>query len=95
MYLSDYLYASSYYNSSNTEIANGKSYYFGNNNWLYKGPEWTLTPYDVDHIWRVVSGTVYGVYTRIPSSARPSFYLKSTVSILGGDGSFANPYQIE
>ena len=95
MYLSDYLYASSYYTSSDTTTQNTS--YFGNKNWLYKGYEWTLTPYAYASygVWRVDYGSVNSTATRFPHSARPSFYLKSTVSISGGDGTFANPYIIE
>ena len=95
MYLSDYLYASSYYTSSDT-TTQGTSY-FGNKNWLYKGYEWTLTPYASSEysMWRTLSGSMFNTNSISPYSARPSFYLKSTVSILGGDGTFANPYIIE
>ena len=95
MYLSDYLYASSYYTSSDTSTQ-GTSY-FGNKNWLYKGYEWTLTPYVsyAHYVWYVKSGSAGNEFTSNPYSARPSFYLKSTVSISGGDGTFANPYIIE
>ena len=95
MYLSDYLYASSYYTSSDTTTQD--DYYFGNKNWLYKGDEWTLTPCasDASNVWNVNSGSADSASARIPLFARPSFYLKSTVSISGGDGTFANPYVIE
>ncbi len=95
MYLSDYLYASSYYTSSDTTTQNAS--YFGNNNWLYKGYEWTLTPKDSDakRVWDVNIGLAFVDGSSYPLSARPSFYLKSTVSISGGDGTFANPYIIE
>ena len=95
MYLSDYLYASSYYTSSDT-TTQGTSY-FGNKNWLYKGYEWTLTPYvsNANNVWFVNIGSAYNHSTNNPNSARPSFYLKSTVSISGGDGTFANPYVVE
>ena len=95
MYLSDYLYASSYYTNSDT-TTQGTSY-FGNKNWLYKGYEWTLTPYasNANGVWHVRYGSAGNSSTYAPTSARPSFYLKSTVSISGGDGTFANPYIIE
>ena len=95
MYLSDYLYASSYYTSSDT-TTQGASY-FGNKNWLYKGYEWTLTPdaSGSNGVWYVRYGPAPNYSTANPSSARPAFYLKSTVSISGGDGTFANPYIIE
>ena len=95
MYLSDYLYASGYF--SNASTATQGTLYFGNKNWLYKGNEWVLTPSDseADFGWYVNLGSTRSYSAIIPNSARPSFYLKSTVSILGGDGTFANPYIIE
>ena len=94
MYLSDYLYASSYYTSSDTTTQNNS--YFGNKNWLYKGYEWTLTPYasHADIVWHVNFGTANYNSTRIPYSARPTFYLKSSVYVTGGDGSFDNPFTL-
>ena len=94
MYLSDYLYASSYYTSSDTSQPKSFS---GNNNWLYKGDEWTLTPNvsNTRYVRNVSLGGVSMTRTYITNLARPSFYLKSTVSISGGDGTFANPYIIE
>ena len=96
MYLSDYLYASGYYTSSDTTTTQGEPY-FGNKNWLYKGTEWILTPYasDEKRVWEVGIGSINYASSFTPNSARPTFYLKSTVSILGGDGTFANPYTIE
>ena len=95
MYLSDYLYASGYF--SNASTATQGTLYFGNKNWLYKGDEWLLTPSDseANFGWYVDLGSTRSYSAIIPNSARPSFYLKSTVSILGGDGTFANPYIIE
>ena len=95
MYVSDYMYASGYFNSTSTEA--GSSYYYGNQNWLYKGYEWTITP-------RSNSSSnafaVYGrgdVYTNSASygyGARPTFYLKSSVYVTGGTGTFSDPYTI-
>ena len=94
MYLSDYLYASGYYSSSDTTTQS--AYYFGNNNWLYKGYEWTITPYasGSNRVWRVSSGDVYRYSTNVPPAARPTFYLKSSVYVTGGGGSFDNPYTL-
>ena len=94
MYLSDYLYASSYYTSSDT-TTQGTSY-FGNKNWLYKGYDWTLTPYasGSNNVWRVNFGSVNNSATYAPYSARPTFYLKSSVYVTGGDGSFDNPFTL-
>ena len=94
MYLSDYLYASSYYTSSDT-TTQGTSY-FGNKNWLYKGYEWTLTPYASSAItvWYVYYGFVDIAPAYNPVSVRPTFYLKSSVYVTGGDGSFDNPFTL-
>ena len=43
MYLSDYLYGSGYVASTDTTTTESSSYN-GNQNWLYKGYEWLLTP---------------------------------------------------
>ena len=94
MYLSDYLYASSYYTSSDTTTQDAK--YFGNKNWLYKGDEWTLTPYasGAAYVWDVRYGSARSASTYAPISARPTFYLKSSVYVTGGDGSFDNPFTL-
>ena len=91
MYLSDYLYASGYYSSSDTTTQS--AFYYGNKNWLYKGGyEWTQTPYASDAyvVWRVVSG----INSYNPYGWRPTFYLKSSVYVTGGNGSFDNPYTL-
>ena len=95
MYLSDYLYASSYYTSSDTTTQSAQ--YFGNKNWLYKGYEWTLTPYasGANVVWIVGLGRASSGSADGPSGWRPTFYLKSTVSVTGGDGTFDNPYIVE
>ena len=94
MYLSDYLYASSYYTSSNTTTQS--EYYFGNKNWLYKGYEWTLTPdaSDANTVWAVFYGAAYDHKSYNPHFFRPTFYLKSSVYVTGGNGSFDNPFTL-
>ena len=94
MYLSDYLYASSYYTSSDTTTQNKE--YFGNKNWLYKGYEWTLTPNAAvsDYVWIVYYGPTEMFSPTLSSSVRPTFYLKSSVYVTGGDGSFDNPFTL-
>ncbi len=95
MYVSDYMYASGYFNSTSTTT--GLSYYYGNQNWLYKGTEWTITPYSnsssyafgVSYTGRVIYNFAYG-----GSGARPTFYLKSSVYVTGGTGTFSDPYTI-
>ena len=94
MYLSDYLYASGYYSNADTSIQD--MYYFGNKNWLYKGYEWTLTPdsSSTDRVWGVDGGVKSYGYTNYRYGSRPTFYLKSSVYVTGGNGSFDNPYTI-
>ena len=94
MYLSDYLYASGYY--SNADTSTQDMDYFGNKNWLYKGYEWTLTPdsSSTDRVWGVDGGVKYYGYTNYRYGSRPTFYLKSSVYVTGGNGSFDNPYTI-
>ena len=94
MYLSDYLYASGYFSNASTATY---TLYFGNKNWLYKGDEWLLTPSDskADFVWYVNLGSLRNYSAITPNSARPTFYLKSSVYVTGGDGTFANPYIIE
>ena len=95
MYLSDYLYASGYY-SSTSIAAPQANYSYGNKNWLYKGFEWTQTPTasGASGAWRVVAGDAESYITYSLSGWRPTFYLKSTVYVTGGNGSFDNPYTI-
>ena len=94
MYLSDYLYASGYYSSTDTSTQ-GQSY-FGNKNWLCKDWEWTLTPYasNTSNVWYVNNGAANRAISSDPYRSRPSFYLKSSVYVTGGNGSFDNPYTI-
>ena len=95
MYVSDYLYASGYFSSSSTTT--GSSNYYGNQNWLYKGYEWTITPRSNSSSYAFyVHNYGYVSYTRASYGfgARPTFYLTSSVFITGGNGSFDNPYTI-
>ena len=95
MYLSDYLYASGYYSSSDTPTQGTR--HFGNKNWLYKGWEWTLTPFDSNttYAWKVNYGDADSTVTDNPYVSRPAFYLKSDVKISGGFGTYNNPYILE
>ena len=96
MYLSDYLYASSYYTSSNTSTQ--INYYFSNNNWLHKGYEWLLTPKtnSSNSVW-YVNSSLYDFSmpgANMAYAFRPTFYLKSSVYVTGGNGSFDNPFTL-
>ena len=95
MYLSDYLYASGYY--SNADTTTQGDYYFGNKNWLYKGSEWTQTPYasGEKYVCDVTEGRSAGGDVGNPFMWRPTFYLKSDIKISGGYGTYNNPYILE
>ena len=95
MYLSDYLYASGYYSSTDTSTQ-GQNY-FGNKNWLYKGWEWILTPNasDANSVWDVNYGRASSLNSNFPYGSRPAFYLKSDIKISGGFGTYNNPYILE
>ena len=95
MYVSDYLYASSYF--ADTATSTASSNYYGNKNWLYKGYEWTITPRanSADSAFSVSShGRVYYDYAIDGHGVRPTFYLKSTIGISGGAGTVDNPYTL-
>ena len=95
MYVSDYLYASGYYSSSDTTSSNAGN--FANKNWLYSESEWTINPrassYSTDGYY-VDKGTPMANYTHFSRGVRPSFYLKSSVYVTGGSGRFDDPYTI-
>ena len=95
MYVSDYMYASGYFSSSSTTTA--LSGYYGNQNWLYKGYEWTITPrsnVSSNAFYVSISGSVSYFSAYSGSGARPTFYLKSSVYVTGGTGTFSDPYTI-
>ena len=95
MYVSDYMYASGNFNSTSTVA--GFSYSYGNQNWLYKGNEWTITPRS-DHSSSAFNvhgnGSVGIINAYYGYGARPTFYLKSSVYVTGGTGTFSDPYTI-
>lgn len=102
MYVSDYLYASGYFNNSST--ITGSSYYFGNQNWLYKGYEWLIMP-RIDNSTFSYFITTYGSILYYDGQVggnshygkyiRPTFYLKNSVNIIGGNGELSNPYILD
>ena len=99
MYPSDYGYSvlsSSCARTTNLGSYNSSS--CGGQSWLLKnGYEWTMTPKSSN------SSSVYYVYysaylnsdgANLGFAVRPTAYLKSSVYIVSGDGSEANPYVI-
>ena len=106
MYPSDYGYATSGGTSMNRAncLAKELNNWYGdcyNNDWLYNSSnrQWTVSPVanfidalevvDVDS-----SGDVNSTEARRAGLVRPSVYLISKTSILGGEGTLENPYQI-
>ena len=94
MYVSDYLYASGYYASTNTATAS--EYYYGQQNWLYNGLEWTIIPQGSvsASAFNVSNGLVNSNSSINSYALRPTFYLKSTIKIKSGTGTIKNPFII-
>ena len=108
MYPSDYGYATSGGTSMNRASCLAKELYnwdgasdCKNNDWIYNPRaiqlQWTLAPgssdpYNVFYVYilgRVDLNLSFGQY-----AVRPSVYLKSSTTILGGEGTLENPYEI-
>jgi len=95
MYVSDYMYACGYYSS--TDTTQSAYSYHSIQNWLYQGSEWFITPGSSDDtsVFCVTdNGGMVNTASYLGYGVRPTFYLKSTVYVTGGDGSFDNPYTI-
>lgn len=93
MYASDYLYATSYI----LDNVGSSDWKYAKQNWLYKGSEWLITPASNNN--QVYAIRSYGpVDTAVNScngnGVRPTFYLKSSVYVTGGNGTFDDPYTI-
>ena len=98
MYPSDYAYA------VDLGLCTKDVYYYDNstcksNDWLYLGSnEWTIIPASsnaFNAFYVRSTGYVHdgrGVYSAY--AARPVLYLKSDVTIVGGEGTSSNPYQL-
>ncbi len=108
MYLSDYGYATSGGTSMKRASCLAKELYGWeeasdcyNNDWLYNSSnwQWTISPEAVySSAYRVFNVRSAGFVNAIPASdaglLRPSVYLISKTSILGGEGTLENPYEI-
>ncbi len=106
MYVSDYGYAASPANWTTT-LYNYNNNTNRNNNWMFMGlQEWTISrgsdnsyyAFYVRNTGDVFDYYVYDYSTStsnfIGGGVRPSFYLKSNVTITSGDGSSSNPYRL-
>ena len=97
MYASDYGYAASPANWT-TALYNYDNSTNTSNNWLYLGDnEWTITRY-----YGSLNSVLLVRYTGNMSNssggnlgARPTFYLKSNITLTSGDGSQNSPFRIE
>ena len=108
MYPSDYGYATIGGTSMNRASCLAKELYNWdgasdcyNNDWLLDSSslQWTLSPRaNSSHASGVFfvrySGIVASIYAREAGRVRPSVYLISKTSILGGEGTLENPYEI-
>ena len=99
MYPSDYGYAvlaSSCARTTNLEDYGSTA--CAGNNWLKTGSDqWTLTPSSSGsrNVFYVSSSGIlntYYNYVTLGYGARPSIYLKSSIAIMGGSGSYSDPY---
>ena len=106
MYPSDYGYATSGGTSMNRASCLAKELYnwdgandCKNNDWLYNSSiyQWTLAPSSSNSgaVFYVYSaGDVYDDNASDQTAVRPSVYLISKTSILGGEGTLENPYEL-
>lgn len=93
LYLSDYLYASANIASNNTSTQSSSSAY-AKSNWLFNGTEYAIGIFD-DAIAGIKATGNTGISdTNVAAGIRPVFYLKNSVYVTSGDGSFDNPYKI-
>ena len=107
MYPSDYGYATAGGTSTNRDACLAKELWGWNalnvrdcysNDYLYSDKQFTLAPYPryETFVFEVVSyGYVHTFDTGGTSSAKSAAYLKSSVLILGGDGSSTSPYNLK
>ena len=108
MYPSDYGYATSGGTSMNRTNCLAKELYnwneasdCHNNDWLYNSSnwQWTLSPYAHSSLANAVFDVGFYGYVANPGASlagliSPTVYLKSSTTILGGEGTLENPYEI-
>ena len=92
MYASDYGYAinPSYWTTKMSEY-----YKVYNNNWLFMGAGWTLTPIGKKSVFILNNGVGVSTSANSTQSVYPSFYLNSDVQYVSGMGTYDNPFKIQ
>lgn len=101
LYLSDYGYASTdTICRSNMHSSTNNVYNCTNNNWLYKGSDYsTLSPSSDDSYYVCAvdggKGYVYSAYASSSNRVFATLFLKSDIKITGGAGEESNPYILE
>ena len=101
MYPSDYGYA-----AGNDCVTNTAPYNYDggckNKDWLYRSgyEDWTMTPYASDassvySVWRGGGARGRGYYSYSVYGSRPTFYLKSDISVTDGTGTSSDPYTVK
>ena len=96
MYLNDYGYAASpeFWNRPITSSS------MGTDNWMTIGLyEWTITPfnhYNYDYYINYILyvGNVSYSYNVYGYAVRPVFYLNYNVELIGGSGTYTDPYRL-
>ena len=91
-YISDYIYAGDASNKNTYGTVISKS-----NNWLYSSDLWFITRYNLSFTnvyylgnnGSLILGNINDV-----RFVRPTFYLKKSIKLVGGNGTISNPYQI-
>ena len=99
MYPSDYGYAVLASSCARTtDLSSYSSTSCAGNNWLKTDSyQWTLTPRssDSNNVFSVSSnGSLNHSNTYNGYGVRPSIYLKSNIAIMGGSGSYDDPYLV-
>ena len=84
------------YASGQTSITMGDLTSYEQNNWLYNySYEWTITPRNYETVYFIgLEGGVSAGTVNMGYFVRPVVYLDSSVYVVSGDGTEANPYQI-
>ena len=99
MYPSDYGYAVLASSCARTvDLGNYRNTACAGNNWLKTGSEqWTITPSSSSFtfvFYVIDNGHLYSYNANNGQGVRPSIYLKSNIAMMGGSGTYSDPYLI-